>query len=369
MPRKNPPMRPFLLLLITALLFSLITLYAFSEEKPSVSARAAVLYEPKTKTILYEKNADLRLPMASTTKIMTALVVAENIPLDREICVDPRAVGTEGSSLYLSAGEVLTVRELLYGLMLRSANDAAEALAYAVAGSLPAFAALMNEKAEALMLKDTHFVTPHGLDAPTHYTTARELSQITAAALENAELRKIVSTYKATIGTDAVRLVVNHNKLLTSYQGAIGVKTGFTKKSGRCLVGAAERDGLTLISVTLDAPNDWADHTRLLDLGFSLMECRTPLSPGEISYSLPVIGGACKRVCAENTEGFSYIAKKSDPLPTLEIRLPHYVAAPLSRGEQRGSVIIRAGEQTLAEIPLRITETVPQAKKKKSIFG
>lgn len=369
MPKKGLPPRLLLLFLITALLFSLLTVYAFSEEKPSVSARAAALYEPKTKTVLYEKNADLRLPMASTTKIMTALVVAESLPPEREVKIDPRAVGTEGSSLYLTAGEVLTVRELLYGLMLRSANDAAEALAYEVAGSLPAFAALMNERSEELGLVNTHFETPHGLDAPTHYTTARELALITAVALENAEIARIVSTYKTTLGTDPVRLVVNHNRLLTSYEGAVGVKTGYTKKSGRCLVGAATRDGLTLISVTLDAPNDWSDHTRLLDYGFSLMECRTLLLPREIAYSLPVIGGSAERVSVENAEGFSYIAKRSDPLPTREIRLSRYVSAPLAKGETRGAVVFRAGDAILGEVPLLVTEAVPLAKKKKSIFS
>ncbi len=354
-------------LLLMTLLFSLFTVYAFSDTGVSVSARAATLYEPKTQTFLYEKNADARLPMASTTKIMTALVVLENADLDKKVRIDPRAVGVEGSSLYLEADEALTVRELLYGLMLRSANDAAEALAYEVAGSVPAFVALMNEKAVAMGLSDTHFETPHGLDGKEHYTTARELAYIAAAALENEEFRKIVSTYKITLGEDPVRLVVNHNKLLSLYDGAVGVKTGFTKKSGRCLVGAAERDGLMFVTVTLDAPSDWSDHEKLFDFGYSLLEGRTPILAGDVRYELPVVGGRSDRLTVSNAEGYSYIAKKGAPPVTKEIRLPRYLAAPIAKGETVGSVLLYEGDTLLAELPLTAEEAVALPKKR-SIF-
>ncbi len=365
--RPNKTGWVFFLLLI-ALLFSLFTVYAFSDTGVSVSARAATLYEPNTQTFLYEKNSDTRLPMASTTKIMTALVVMEHADLDQKVEIDPRAVGVEGSSLYLTAGEVLTVRELLFGLMLRSANDAAEALAYEISGSVDGFVDLMNEKAAELGLVDTHFETPHGLDGKEHYTTARELAFLTAAAMENEEFRNVVSTYKITLGDDPVRLVVNHNKLLSLYDGAVGVKTGFTKKSGRCLVGAAEREGLTLITVTLDAPNDWSDHEKLFDFGFSLLECRTPLLSEEIVYSLPVIGGRAENLTVKNVEGYSYIAKKSALPVTREVKLPRYVTAPIREGEEVGSVCLYEGDTLLAEIPLVAEKSVPLPKKK-SIFA
>lgn len=357
-----------LFLLLLALLFSLFTVYAFSDSGITVSARAATLYEPKTQTFLYEKNADIRLPMASTTKIMTALVVLERADPDRKVTVDPRAVGVEGSSLYLTAGEVLTVRELLFALMLRSANDAAEALAYEIAGSVPAFIDMMNEKAAAMGLCDTHFETPHGLDGKEHYTTARELARIAAEALGNDEFRRIVSTDKIALGDDPVRLVVNHNKLLFLYDGAVGVKTGFTKKSGRCLVGAAERDGLMLITVTLNAPDDWSDHEKLFDFGFSLLERRTPLSAEEILCSLPVVGGSREHLTVKNAEGYSYIAKKGAPSVKKEIRLPRYLTAPVKEGDVLGKVVLSEGDTTLAEIPLVAGESVP-LQKKKSIFA
>lgn len=357
-----------LFLLLCAFLFSLFTVYAFSDVGIPVSARAATLYVPSEQTFLYEKNSNARLPMASTTKIMTALVVMEHADLDKKVEIDPRAVGVEGSSLYLKSGEVLTVRELLYGLMLRSANDAAEALACEVAGSVPDFVSMMNEKAAALGLVDTHFETPHGLDGKEHYTTARELSYIAAAAMENEEFRKIVSTHKIALGDDPVRLVVNHNKLLSLYDGAVGVKTGFTKKSGRCLVGAAEREGLTLITVTLDAPNDWSDHEKLFDYGYSLLEGRVPLLEKEVRYTLPVIGGKQSTVTVTNAAGYRYIAKKGASPVTKEVRLPRYLAAPVRKGDAVGSLLLYEGDTLLSEIPLVAEESV-LLPKKKSIFA
>jgi len=251
--------------------------------KPTVSAKAALLYSPQTGRCLYEKNADQRLPMASTTKIMTALVVLEKLPPERVVTVKKEACGVEGSSLYLQPGEELTVRQLLEGLMLRSANDAAEMLALETAGSIEAFAALMNEKAAALGAVNTHFENPHGLDGKEHYTTARDLAQIAAAAMKTELFREIVGqrSVKMPSADGGVRVVTNHNKLLYLYEGACGIKTGFTKKCGRCLVGAAERDGVELITVTLAASDDWNDHKKLFDYGFSKLENRRLAEKGE----------------------------------------------------------------------------------------
>ena len=208
--------------------------------------------------------------MASTTKIMTAIVTIENLDLDRIVAVDDRAIGIEGSSIYLKQGEEISVRALLYALMLRSANDAAAALAYEISGSTEDFALLMNEKAAELGLSDTNFENPHGLDSENHYTTAHDLAIISAYAMSNQTFREIVSSRKALIESSAEkRMLINHNKMLSYYDGCIGIKTGYTKKSGRSLASAAERDGATLICITINAPDDWNDHKKLFDYGFS----------------------------------------------------------------------------------------------------
>ncbi len=310
-----------------------------------ISAQSAVLIRADTGEVLYEQNPDVRLPMASTTKIMTALVAVEALPLSTPVSVTPEAVGVEGSSVYLTEGEVLSLEELLYALLLESANDAAAAIAVACAGSIEDFAALMNQKAAALGLDDTHFVNPHGLDHQEHYTTARELALISQAALSNQALREIMSTPKTTIshhGKDGVRLLVNHNKLLRSYEGAIGVKTGFTKKSGRCLVSAAEREGLTLIAVTLHAPDDWRDHTAMLDYGFSLFERVELCRVGEYEQPLWVVGGTQPYVMIKNKEGLSLPLYKGYGNITCEVELPLFTYAHVAAGAKVGRLIYYA---------------------------
>ena len=284
---KNPKERFVIVSIFLILLFIFYATVVFSAGGISLSARSAALYDPSSKTFLYTKNADERLPMASTTKIMTALVAIENASLDQSVAVSDEAIGTEGSSLYLKRGEILSMGDLLRGLMLRSANDAAAAIAYEISGSIEAFAEKMNEKAAIIGAESTHFTNPHGLDDTAHYTTAKDLAIIAAEALGNETFLSIVSTSKYIIkNTDGeARLLTNHNKLLSLYDGAIGVKTGFTKKSGRCLVGAAERDGTRLISVTINAPDDWNDHQALLDYGFFKLKS-IPLAKGSVDPTL-----------------------------------------------------------------------------------
>jgi len=368
---KNPNERIIAALIILVLIFALFTITVTSLENPAVSARSASLYEAKNKSFVYRKNADARLPMASTTKIMTAIVALENFPLDNTVTVDAAACGIEGSSLYLTTGEALTMRDLLYGLMLRSANDAAAAIAIAVAGSIQGFADMMNAKAEELGLTQTHFTNPHGLDNKEHYTTAEELAIITGYALENKDFKQIASTYKKTIrssdGTE--RLVVNHNKLLKMYDGAIGVKTGFTKKSGRCLVGAAERDGLIFVSVTIDAPDDWNDHIRLLDYGYSLFEMRHIAHPHEITYEIPVIGGDKDYIRVSNAQGFDLIMKRTEPEIKRVIKLSRYTSAPIKRGDILGKVIFVKENAYIGELPLIAEDDVNIQKTKKGLFS
>ena len=218
--------------------------------------------------------------MASTTKIMTALAVLEALPLTATVTVPAEAVGTEGTSAYLKEGEILTVGDLLHALLLQSANDAAVSLAIAADGSVSAFADRMNRMAQALGLSQTHFQNPHGLDADGHYTTAYDLALLSAYAMRTPALADIVMKKSYTCRTTlALRVFSNHNKLLRLSPDAVGVKTGFTKKSGRCLVGAAKRDGALLVSVTLNASNDWQDHLTLWKLGFSLLGLTNEKSP------------------------------------------------------------------------------------------
>ena len=217
-----------------------------------------------------------RALIASTTKIMTGLLVCEAGELDRTVTVPDAAVGLEGSSMYLKKDETLTRRDLLYGMMLHSGNDAALTLAISVSGSEGAFVRQMNLRARALGLTQTHFANPHGLDSGENYSTALDLAHLAQAALQNAQLRAVVSTKTAVC---AGRTLTNHNKLLWRYDGCIGVKTGYTRHAGRILVSAAERDGRMLIAVTISDPDDWRDHTALLDYGFAVLGRDTPVYP------------------------------------------------------------------------------------------
>ncbi len=336
----------------------------------SVSARAAILMEETSGTVLFEQNADARLPMASTTKIMTALVALENAALDLVITTPKEAVGTEGSSIYLFEGEALTLEELLWALLLASANDAAVAIAYGVSGGVKPFAALMNEKAEELGLENTHFVNPHGLDDPEHYTSAHDLAKIARAALANPLIREMTSTRKKTIphnGTDGVRLLVNHNKLLRMYEGAIGVKTGFTKRSGRCLVSAAERAGLSLIAVTLDAPNDWNDHRSMLDAGFAAIDALGLAKEQELAQTVPVVGGVSDTVIVSNPAPVYLLLPSAHGELTGIIELPRFLYAGFPEGKTVGRAVWYLDGEIVAQTPLTV-QTAVEKQKRPNLF-
>ena len=238
----------------------------------SVNAGAAVLIDSANGNILYEKNAHASLPMASTTKIMTALVALEYFEPDEKITVSADAVGIEGTSACLDAGEIYTLKELLFAMLLQSANDAAAAIAIGVAGSVEGFSVLMNYKARTMGLSGSSFKNPHGLPDSEHYTTAYELALISSYAMQNECIKEITSSKRASITSEQgkTRYFYNHNKMLSAYDGADGVKTGYTKASGRCLVSSAVRGDVRLIAVTLNCRDDWSEHKRMLDYGFSL---------------------------------------------------------------------------------------------------
>ena len=243
------------------------------------TASSSVVMDAASGRVLGGSGYHTRGYPASTTKILTALVVLERTEPECVVTVPDEAVGVEGSSIYLRKGEKLTVEDLLYGLMLRSGNDAAVALALAAGGSIPRFAAMMNERAKACGAEDSNFVNPHGLHDDEHYTTALDLARITAEAYKNADFRRIVSTRSTVIGEgESRRYLANKNKLLGTFEGANGVKTGYTKKSGRCLVGGAIREGMQLVGVVLDRYDMWAAMKELLTRAFDAYEMRDVLS-------------------------------------------------------------------------------------------
>ena len=356
----------FFALAFLVLIFTTLGASAGKSSEPTVSAKAAALYEPSSGRFLYTKNENERLEMASTTKIMTALVASERLDPEERVTIPDIAIGTEGSSAYFKEGEELSVKELLLALMLRSANDASVALAVHTSGSTEDFALLMNERAKSLGLTDTNFKNPHGLPDEDHYTTAHDLAVISAAALENPLIRQIVATPKATVQSSvAERVFLNHNKLLYLYDGCVGVKTGFTKAAGRCLVGAAERDGVRLISVTLNAPNDWSDHQRLLDFGFSITENRMIARSGDdFNYSLPVLGSDTSRVAVKLRGDVSAVLLKTDTSLTSEVILDRFIVAPKNIGDQVGEVIFKLDGVEIAREKLVLSESAPLVKKK-----
>lgn len=275
-------------LVLCLLLFFAAIMPGQAAAAPTVQAESAVLLDVDTKRVLYEKNADEPKPIASITKIMTAILAIEYGRLDDLVVVSPKASRMEGSSIYLRPGEQVTLETLLYGLMLRSGNDAAVAIAEHIAGSEENFVKLMNMKAWELGMNRTQFANPHGLDAEGHYSTARDMALLSAYALKNPVFQEIVKTKVKRVswpGEQWMRSWANKNKMLQFYDGADGVKTGYTKKAGRTLVSSATRGRQQLVVVTLNDPDDWRDHMRLLDYGFSQYPARLLLKEGQL---LPV---------------------------------------------------------------------------------
>ena len=358
--------------LIFAIIGCFLTIFPSAEAPLGLSAKSAVLIDAESGSILYEKNAHERMGMASTTKIMTALTVLWLCSADSVVTVPKEAVGIEGSSVYLCEGEELTVEQLLYALLLSSANDAAVALAIHSSGSVESFAEKMNQYAETLGIGDTHFTNPHGLYDEEHYTTAYSLALIAKEAMKNELLRKIFSTYKATIpfcGEPDRRLLVNHNKLLRTYDGAIGVKTGFTKKTGRTLVSAAERNGLTLIAVTLNAPDDWQDHTSMLDYGFENYERRVLYEAYEFEYYMPAVGSDTEYVRLTNSLPLALTLKKGECAVSERVLSSYrFVYAPCSIGTELGTLELCTDGQAVSS-PLVTGERVCSPKKEKSFWG
>lgn len=328
----------------------------FSCRVGAVSAQKAILMDAQTGRVLYEKAPDSRSLIASTTKIMTALVVCEQCNVLDRVRIPKEAVGIEGSSMYLKEGEVLTVQDLLYGLMLHSGNDAAVALAIYCGGTVEGFAQLMNDKANLLGLKGTHFENPNGLDSPGHYSTARDLAVLTAYAMENPIFAKTVSTKTVRIGQ---RYLTNHNKLLWRVEGADGVKTGYTKAAGRILVSSACRDGRRLICVTINDGNDWADHQKLLEDGFSNYQIKTLVTQGDCLGTRDILGGQADRVQLIADGDFAFPLAQNEQVQVV-ISGPGFAYAPVVQGQAAGFAYLQIDGKTLGKVPLVYGQTVEQ---------
>lgn len=317
---------------------------------PATQAKSCIVLCTDDGSTLYEKNADERCLIASTTKLMTALVCLENDVLDEVITPQARHCQVEGSSMYLKAGESYTVRELLLGLLLASGNDAALALAEHTAGNEAAFVRLMNQKAAVLGLRNTHFENPHGLDAPTHYSTARDLALLMCACMENAAFRSLISVYTVDA---AGQTLLNHNKLLKLCPGCLGGKTGYTRAAGRCLVSCCEREGMTLVCVTLSDPDDWNDHMRLYDWAYQ-NNALHDLSK-ELSFVMPVISGNREQVRAVPAPGAILVLPR-DFETSYYAELPRFVFAPVNSGDKAGTLCCVKENKTLVRFPLIYAE-------------
>ncbi len=337
--------------LICAVL-AVVLMLSFNVSAIGTSAKSAILINGDTGEVIFENNADMRLPMASTTKIMTALLLCETGDFEREITVTAEMLRVEGSSMGLLAGDKVTLHDLLYGLMLASGNDAANVIAFILGGTVDGFVKLMNDRAQELGLKDTNFVTPSGLDAKEHYTTARDLAKLARFAMQNEELAKAVTAKSAVLNygnPPYKRTLTNHNKLLKSFEGAVGIKTGFTKKAGRCLVSAAKRDGKYVIAVTLNDPNDWADHKELLEYGFSAIKT-AQIAPPQKQYNVAVVGGKEESILINaKTLDVSFLDNIDF---SCEINLPQFVYAPIKKGEVIGTAVFKKGDTVIEESEL-----------------
>lgn len=329
---------------------------------PQVQARAAVLMDAETGQVLYAKNAHKPLPPASLTKIMTAIVVLERCDLDAVVKASKRAVNTQASSMHLRVGEEVKVRDLLYALMLRSANDAAVALAEHTAGSVEAFTKLMNEKAQSLGAKHTRFVNPHGLHDPCHFSTAYDLALITRYAMQNETFRTIVKTpyyiVERSLNQDDLWMV-NKAKFLQEYPYAEGVKTGYTNQAGYCFAGSASRDGWRLITVVLNSPQRVADTIALMEHGFNDWE-RMELPAGMAVGEAQVENGVGERTPLRLAQTLRWVVPKAHKARYRWAVQATPLRAPVQAGDPAGWLVVYRDAKPILKAPVVAAETVAQ---------
>lgn len=322
----------------------------------STSARAAILIDADSGRVLFRQNADEPRYIASITKLMTALVAMESgHSLDEVVTIKKEYTGAEGSSMYLREGEELTLEALMYGLLLASGNDAALAVAGYCGGTVGEFVARMNRKAVLLGMENTRFLNPSGLTQEGHMSSASDMARLAAACMKNEAIARMVATRTITIGG---RTFTNHNKLLWRYEGCIGMKTGYTERSGRTLISCAQRDGQRLIAVTLDDGNDWADHAAMLDYGFASYTQTRLNTAGESFARIPVTGSLLSFVQVEAADDLYYPLAKGEQVRR-EVSLARWTQAPVSRGQSAGTVTYYLQDEIIGVCPLVYGESVP----------
>ncbi|HHW56653.1 MAG TPA: D-alanyl-D-alanine carboxypeptidase [Clostridia bacterium] len=363
-------MKKFVFCLFILLYFmSSVRVYA-DTDYPYISTKAAIVMDQETGRVLYGKNSHEKLPMASTTKIMTLLIALEKGNLNDIVTVSKRAASVGGSSIWLFPGEKIDMESLLYGLMLNSGNDAATAIAEHIGGSVENFVEMMNQKAKEIGAYNTHFVTPSGLDIgiDDHYTTAYDLALITRYAFRYPKFAEIVSTKEKTIpweGKEWDRYLRNKNKLLWIYEGADGVKTGFTNKAGRCLVSSATREGRRFIAVVLNSPSMWEDSMKILDYAFSKYKPYKVLERGELIKKIRVEDGKKAEVLGiSEKECIIPVLEEEKEKVKLEIYIPENLKAPIEKGEKIGYIEVKIGEKKICDV-----NCIAQEKVEKEDFG
>ena len=336
---------------------------AHGAEQPEIKAESAVLMDVKSGRVLYAKDAHQRLPQASTTKITSAILALEMGDLQDRITVSKKAAETGGSAIWLEEGEVLTLEELLYAMLLSSANDAAAAVAEYIGGTQEDFVKLMNERAAELGAQKTHYENPHGLDDDNHYSSAYDLAVLGRHAMQLPRFREIVNTRKKVIpwaGHEWSRLLLNKNKLVWNrdlYPGANGIKNGFTTPAGNCLVASAERSGLELVAVVLDAPNATDEVIKLFDYGFANFSEIRLASRGDVVSSLRVAGS--KRIDLVAADDFYAAARPGEEDHILPVvSAPKNINVGVKRGEIIGRILYQLNGEIIGSVNLVAAETV-----------
>lgn len=350
----------FSVFFIFVLLFNICIFQSFAESQLDVSARSAVVICAETGEVVYSKNMNECLSMASTTKIMTAILALEYGAGDEYLTVTEDMVAVEGTSMGLKDGDSVSLKSLVKGMLLKSGNDAANAVANIVGGDITTFVKMMNEKAKKIGMYSTSFETPSGLDGENHYSTAFDMAILGAYAIRNPEFRSICSAESMVVYYGAPpyrRVLTNHNKLLKIYDGAFGIKTGFTKKSGRCLVSAVEKDGKTLVAVSLNAPDDWNDHIKMYDYAFDKVSSISLEAKTE-NIKLNIVGGTKSKISVKADCVSAITATNSNLQYSTEIFIKQFEYAPIEKDEIVGKIVYYSNNVKLAETNLVATEAV-----------
>lgn len=351
----------YIIVMIMVMVAGLIESNEVCADVLGVSAQSAVVMEAKTGKVLYEKNGYEKRPMASTTKIMTTLLLLESGDLDSQFTVDPEAIKVEGSSMGLIEGDIVTKRALCIGMLLPSGNDAANVTAKLLGGTTENFATMMNERAKLIGMENTRFVTPSGLHDDNHYSTAYDMALLACEALKNENFRDICGkkTIKLQYGNPPYdRWLKNTNKMLECYPGCIGVKTGFTDEAGRCLVSAAEKDGKEIVCVTLKACDDWNDHTKMLNYGFSQLTLKELPLPSETG-TIKVVGGYEDKVATaiKDKASASFIAGDESNVKYRIIK-PAFIYAPVISGQVIGEIRYYYNDREIGKVDILAKENV-----------